>query len=58
MKKKKRPALILLITITSLSELWGIFGLYCADYYHALPFGRRSADERGKSIDGWKRGLA
>jgi dienelactone hydrolase len=37
MKKKKRPALILLITITSLSELWGIFGLYCADYYHALP---------------------
>jgi dienelactone hydrolase len=45
MKKKRRPAILILIVIASLSELWGIFGLYCAVYYHALP----SAEEALKS---------
>lgn len=36
-KKKKHSGLIVLLIATSLSELWGIFGLYCGVYYHALP---------------------
>jgi dienelactone hydrolase len=35
-KKKHRAAINLLITITTLSTLWGCFGFYCADYYRAL----------------------
>lgn len=36
-KKNGHPGLIVFLAIASLSELWGIFGLYCSVYYHALP---------------------
>jgi hypothetical protein len=35
-KKKEHPGLRILLIVTTLSELWGFFGLYCGVYYHAL----------------------
>jgi hypothetical protein len=47
-KKKHTLEIVLLISLTSLTTIWGGFAIYCGFYYHALP----EADSSLLSHDG------
>jgi dienelactone hydrolase len=47
-KKKHTHEIVLLISLTSLTTIWGGFAIYCGFYYHALP----EADSSLLSHDG------